>query len=120
MKPGIQTVQHDESFFRYQKERREHWDQIGKKMEGWKSWGEFYHKRLRQVYKLLISPGKRVLEIGCGNGDLLAALKPSYGLGIDFSEGMLKLAQARYPELHFMQQDAHDLDLDEKFDVIIL
>ena len=35
--------------------------------------------------QFLIPPGKRVLELGCGRGDLLAALEPSYGVGVDFS-----------------------------------
>ena len=35
--------------------------------------------------RFLIPPGKRVLELGCGSGHLLAALEPSYGVGVDFS-----------------------------------
>ena len=35
--------------------------------------------------QFLIPPGKRILELGCGRGDLLAGLQPSYGVGVDFS-----------------------------------
>ena len=34
----------------------------------------------------LVPENKRVVEIGCGTGDLPFKLKPSYGLGIDISE----------------------------------
>ena len=30
--------------------------------------------------RFLIPPGKRVLELGCGRGDMLATLQPSYGV----------------------------------------
>ncbi len=62
----------------------------------------------------------RVLEIGCGHGDLLATLKPSMGVGLDFSKEMIRRAAARHPHLHFIVADAHDFVLNDTFDVIIL
>jgi len=35
---------------------------------------------------------KPLEEVGSGNGDLLAVLKPSYGLGIDISGQIVRLA----------------------------
>jgi SAM-dependent methyltransferase len=61
-----------------------------------------------------------VIEIGCGDGDLLAAMQPSYGVGVDFSGSMIQSAKNRYPQLHFIQADIHELQLDKKFDFIIL
>lgn len=65
-------------------------------------------------------PGQRVLEIGCGQGDLLASLSPAVGVGIDFSSEMIQRATRKYPGLRFIQTDVHDLNLEETFDVIIL
>ena len=45
----------------------------------------FYHELLRRYYRFFIPGNARVLEIGCGIGDLLAAVQPSIGIGIDFS-----------------------------------
>ena len=56
--------------------------------------------------RFLIPPGKRVLELGCGRGDLLAALQPSYGVGIDFSPNTLARARDLHPDLHFVLGDA--------------
>ncbi len=104
----------------YQQERILHWDGMARRKDAWKGWGGYYHHRLQEVYRFLIPAGSRVLEIGCGQGDLLAALKPSVGVGVDFSGEMLERARQRHPELRFMQADAHELALDETFDFIIL
>ena len=104
----------------YRKTRIAHWDALARKMDVWTGHGGYYHERLAQVYKFLVSPGQRVIEIGCGKGDLLAALKPVVGVGVDLSGEMIKRAQKQHPELRFIQADAHDFDLDEKFDIIIL
>jgi len=84
------------------------------------TWAWLYYRRLTEIFKFLVSPGQKVLEIGCGRGDLLAALDPSPGLGVDFSSEMIHLAQARHPQLTFIHGDAHELDLAETFDVIIM
>ena len=61
-----------------------------------------------------------VLELGCGTGELLAALKPSVGVGVDLSAEMIRLAGNRYPHLRWLVADAHDIELDEVFDFVIL
>jgi len=80
----------------------------------------YYHRLLQNYFRFLIPPGLRVLEIGCGLGDLLAAVKPARGLGVDFSPGMLKLARERHPNLEFQTADAIQFSSPEKFDYIIL
>ena len=105
---------------RYREARIAHWNKVAQQMDTWKGWGGYYHKRLIQLYQYLVPTGQRMLEIGCGTGDLLSALKPAPGVGVDFSGEMIKRARERHPELHFIEADAHDLRLDEQFDVIIL
>lgn len=104
----------------YNTQRRAHWDKMAAAKISPSIFSRAYQKRLRQVYSLLISPGQRVLEIGCGLGDLLAATRPVYGLGIDFSPEMIEKARKRHPQLNFKQAEAHTLALDETFDAIIL
>lgn len=104
----------------YFQQRVAHWDAVAVRMDHWTGLGGYYHKRLIEVYLTVISPGQRVLEIGCGEGDLLAACKPAYGVGIDFSGKMILRAKAKHPGLHFYQADIHSLSLEEKFDTIII
>ena len=104
----------------YQAERVAHWDNVAAWMETHGGVGGAYQRRLAAIYKFFVPAGSRVLEIGCACGDLLAALRPSRGVGIDFSAEMIKRARARHPDLDFVQMDAHALELNESFDFIIL
>jgi len=105
----------------YQQTRTSHWDSIAKKRESWQGMGRWYHHRLAEIYRFYVPPNMRVLEIGCGDGRLLSGLKPSHGVGIDFSAEMIQRAQQLHPEMTFLHADAHDLsNINETFDVIIL
>ncbi|HOM29462.1 MAG TPA: glycosyltransferase [Deltaproteobacteria bacterium] len=105
---------------RYTEARKRHWDAIAVRKDSWRSRGEPYHRRLEAVYRHIVSPNLRVLEIGCGTGELLAALEPSFGMGVDFSSEMIERAKRRHPHLHFLCADAHALPIEETFDVIVL
>ncbi len=109
------------NFDLYQKVRKNHWAAIARKMDSWAGWGAAYHERLAEVYRFWVAPGQRVLELGCGTGDLLAALKPSKGVGVDFSQEMIERARKRHPDLMFIEADCHQLQsLDGPFDAVIL
>ena len=83
--------------------------------------GRAYHRRLEQIYRFLVAPGQRVLEVGSATGDLLAAVRPATGVGVDFSDVALARGRERHPGLRFVEADAHDLSsLSGTFDVIIL
>jgi SAM-dependent methyltransferase len=105
----------------YQSIRQVHWNSIAKKRDAWRGMGIWYHRRIEQIYRFLVYPGQRVLEIGSGTGDLLAALQPAYGVGVDFSEEVLQRSRQEHPNLEFHLADAHDLSpMRGPFDVIIL
>jgi SAM-dependent methyltransferase len=82
--------------------------------------GRYYQQLLRKQYAVWVPPGLRVLEVGCGLGDLLAAVKPARGVGVDFSPAMIALARQRHPELEFQVADAAETPAAEKFDYILL
>jgi ubiquinone/menaquinone biosynthesis C-methylase UbiE len=92
----------DITFSLYQQQRIAHWDNVAQLSDTQANWGNYYHQRLTQIYQFLIAPGLRIIELGCAKGDLLAALKPSRGIGIDFSSEMIKQAIQRHPNLEFI------------------
>ena len=47
------------------------------------------------------------MELGCGTGDLLNALKPKRGVGIDFSQEMVRIARKRYPNITIIVMSAY-------------
>jgi SAM-dependent methyltransferase len=105
----------------YQQDRITHWESLARKRRSWQGLGNWYHRRLQEIYRFHVGPNQKVLEIGCAEGNLLAALKPARGVGIDFSEEMLCRARELHPELEFIHADAHDLsEVNETFDAIIL
>ncbi len=78
-------------------------------MDEWTHRNRFYHQDLRQLHQFLIPPGSRVLEVGCGTGDLLASMQPSVGVGIDFGPSLIQAAIAKHPQLQFYCIDAETI-----------
>ena len=70
---------------------------------------------------LAAQPGERILDLGCGTGQLtakIAALGATV-TGLDSSAPMLDQARAAYPAIAFHQADARSFDLAEKgFDAV--
>ena len=82
-----------------------------------------FHAQLREQFRQHIPPDSRVLEVGCGAGDLLAGLNPVRGLGLDFSPAMIAKARARHGEnnaLEFREADIQAEPVTEQFDHIVL
>ncbi|PIN70097.1 hypothetical protein COV93_02875 [Candidatus Woesearchaeota archaeon CG11_big_fil_rev_8_21_14_0_20_43_8] len=83
----------------------------------------YYLSELIKTFKETIPPGKKILDVGCGTGDLLSSLKAKNGMGIDISPGMVNIAKKRfkhYSTLKFKVSAAENLRLNQTFDIIIL
>jgi len=99
---------------------REHFNRLAPELAHWKRRNWLYHANLERQVRRLVPPGRRVLEIGCATGDLLAAVEPSRGVGIDLSPNMIDLAKEKHPDLEFHVGDAEALELDDEFDVVLM
>jgi SAM-dependent methyltransferase len=86
----------------------------------WRRRNSFYHRLVEQIMRFHVPPGRSVLEIGCGAGDVLAAVEPSEGVGIDLSPGMVELARRQHPELTFEVATGEQFDAGRCFDYILL
>ena len=84
-------------------------------------WGaRCYRSLLAHYYNLLIPPDASVLEIGCGSGELLAAIRAGSKTGLDISPTQIEAARQRVPGAEFYTQAGELLTLERKFDVIII
>ncbi len=79
-----------------------------------------YHRQIEAVHRSIVRRDASVLEIGSGAGDLLAAIEPSRGVGVDVSDGMVELARERHPTLTFEHTAGEQLVTDEIFDYIVM
>jgi putative acetyltransferase len=79
----------------------------------WRDWS-------RALALCPIRRGQRVLDLGCGPGDLSAelAVRGLAVTGIDHDPELLAAARERAPDAHFEQQDLSDLTLPPNFDGI--
>jgi trans-aconitate methyltransferase len=70
----------------------------------------------------LLNPqkGEKILDIGCGTGELTNEIagKCKKVIGLDNSEDMIQTAKQKYPELEFLCADAKDFKLDLIFDAV--
>jgi SAM-dependent methyltransferase len=81
----------------------------------------YYAANLERLVAHLVTPGARVLEVGCGLGDLLAVVAPVNSIGIDVSSRMIAHAKQRHPLLDLRLLDVeHDELPAGPFDTIIL
>ena len=103
---------------------RRHIDAEAAKRAQWLKRAAFFHQEDLLYLKFLILEGARVLELGCGTGDLLAALRPSFGVGVDFSDATIAQARKAHPGLTFLVADIEDptfiQSLPGPFDVIVV
>jgi SAM-dependent methyltransferase len=80
----------------------------------------YYQRLMQRYYRFLVPPKARVLELGCSSGELLAAVEPAQGIGIDFSPTIIQQARQRFPELEFRQASAEDPPPSGPFDYILM
>ena len=102
-----------------------HWDQVAETYARRKDENRDYFDALKALFcAALPQAGSwRILEVGCGNGDVLGSLAPRFGLGVDLSEGMIAVARRRHAgcrNLQFQVGDAEDLSEADMYDAVIL
>ena len=99
---------------------RDHYDALAGKRDHYRKRNAYYYSLLDKQYSYFVPVGKKVLEVGCSTGELLNALKPSLGVGVDISVPSIQLARHKYPHLQFHAGELSALHTHEKFDVIVL
>jgi trans-aconitate methyltransferase len=64
--------------------------------------------------------GERILDVGCGTGELTNELSKSGAtiIGIDASEQMIKKAKEQFADIQFFVKDATNFSFDEPFDAV--
>jgi hypothetical protein len=100
-------------------ERQRQQDSVAAHRDDWIQANRYFYDRLERVLRFVVEPKKRVLEIRCQTGHLLASVQPAHGVGVEISRAMVDRAKEAHPELRFMQAEPEELELGEKFDYIL-
>jgi SAM-dependent methyltransferase len=104
---------------------RNHLVQIAPRRESWINRNRYYYELLSRLLRFLVEPGKKVLSVRCGTGNLLAVVRPSTGKGVEICDEMAAIAQQRNPCFEFAvafpdkQEFQQAFKPDEKFDYIL-
>jgi SAM-dependent methyltransferase len=82
---------------------------------------DFLHRDLATALTRLVPADASVIEVGCGDGDLLAALPSGRRKGIDYLPEAIDRARARHPDIAFEVADAtaEPFASLERFDAVI-
>ncbi len=108
----------------HKEEVRRHADASAAERARWRRRAAFFHGEDLHFLRFLIPEGARVLELGCSTGELLAALKPSFGVGVDLSAEAVEHARRAYPGLVFQTGDIESPEfmrsLPGPFDYIVI
>jgi len=105
----------------YKDKKIKRFDTMSEKRLKWIDRNRYYYEKQKRHFRFLVPEGLSVLDLGCGTGHLLNALKPKRGVGIDIAPKILKIARRKYPDLDFQFADIEELESwGEKFDVIIM
>lgn len=96
-------------------------DRLAPERDEWVRKNAYYYEDQKRFFRFVVPRSRSVLELGCGTGDLLKALEPRRGLGVDISPEMIRKASEKYPDLEFRVGDMEQLDAwGETFDVLVL
>jgi SAM-dependent methyltransferase len=99
-------------------------DRLAPARAAWRRRSAYFHAEDVRYLRFIIPEGARVLELGCASGDLLAALRPAVGVGVDFSEPMVDVARRQHPHLQFAVADIEDPEWTKQvqgpFDYIVM
>lgn len=82
----------------------------------------YYWNEISDYVSYFSHEDSSVLEIGCGNGDLLAKIAGKHKTGIDFSEEHINWAKEKHKTsgIEFLMMDANNIELNQTYDLIII
>ena len=95
-------------------------DSLAIKRANWIKKNPYYYKNLVKSLKFIVEENSKVLHIRCSTGYLLNALNPKLGVGVDESELQILEATKNYSHLTFLKLNTEDLQINEKFDYILI
>ena len=100
---------------------KNHFEALARDYDQWKEKNTYYYGELKSFFTDHIRPEHRVIEYGCGTGEIIASVDAKEKVGLDIAEAMIRKAQERHPNIFFHRHDCEELYVESgTFDVAIL
>lgn len=99
---------------------KEYFNKVAGSRKKYRKSKSYYWDSITNYINFFVHESSSVIEIGCGTGELLGKLKGKEKTGIDFSEKMIEEAKNQFPSINFICTDAENIQIDKKYDIIIL
>lgn len=101
-------------------EVKRHFDHLAKIYDKFKDKNKYYYSEIKKFLSENVPQNSRVLEVGCGTGELLNYVKPSFGYGIDISDRMIEQARKKFSHLLFETCEVENLSVPRKFEYVLM
>lgn len=92
---------------------------LARDLDYWRNKNWYFHNSLKEIFKSFIPEGSKIVQVGYGLGDILAAMFPKTALSVDNDENIILSASKRYPHIKFLNGDIAKSNLKDKFDYVI-
>lgn len=100
--------------------RRKHWhDSVAASRAARKPSSRNYKNGQSEMLSRHILPGSRILQLGCADGDVLAALRPSMAFGVEPSLALAKEARIKHPTFQVEEAPYECFEAAGDFDYIL-
>jgi hypothetical protein len=90
---------------------RDYFDALAPDIGYWRKKNRFYYDKLEELVVGAVPPSRAVLDIGAQTGEILAAIDPSDGIGLNLSQKLTERARKEHPGFRFETFDADAVQL---------
>jgi len=98
---------------------RDHQAKTAAARSKWIGRNRYYYESVLRLFRFLVEPQKRVLNVRCQTGFILDAVQPKRALGIEISPEMVAIANAAAPAFEYQVCFPEDFKSNETFDYVI-
>jgi len=100
---------------------RRHYDENVEKVNFYIKQHTYFHSLIGQAFRHLISPGRRVLQVGCHEpGNFLQKVNAKEGVCVDISAEMIRVSKEEHPQYQYYRSPDETIPDLEPFDDIII
>lgn len=99
---------------------KDYYNQNAASWKKYRSKRSFYWNSITNYINYFVTSDLSVLDVGCGTGEMIAALNGKRKVGIDFCQPIVNQAKESFPNIEFHCMDGQNITLTETFDVIVV